>query len=297
MNEEDGKIFNSMNDQELDKLLSGVSHLRIPASPKGKEKTWEEIIHAIDQKEEKKEKRITLSTRRVWYGIAAAVVLLIGIAGLIRQFSMIEVVVSRGGITSIILPDSSKVKINAESKVEYHRYGWMNNRLVKLDGEAYFIVSRGGSFTVDAGNDRSVIVSGTEFDVLTRGEKFEVKCIDGAVIVEAPQVNAVKVEKGKGITICSDKSPKLFEIDSSSASTWIQGEFFFQNTNLKEVFDELQRQYDISINTYGFDPQSKNYTGYFKRGNLSEALNLVCLPMELTYTVSPDSTAITIKSL
>ncbi len=297
MSNDGENISTGMNDQELDKFLKEISGLRVPSSPKGKEQTWNDILQAIDQKGKAETRIVRFPSKLIWYSAAASVAILFAIGVLIRQFSTISINVPKGEFSSIVLPDKSEVKINADSRVEYKKYGWLNNRIVKLDGEALFAVSNGNPFTVDAGNGRKVTVTGTEFDVFSRTQKFEVKCFKGSVVVETSVVKPISISKGSGISIKENiTEPISFELDSTHITTWITGEYYFTNSSLSEVFEEVQRQFNVIITPVGFNPLERNYTGYFKRGILTEALNLVCLPMGLSYQISPDSTIVTIKS-
>jgi hypothetical protein len=48
-----------------------------------------------------------------------------------------------------------------------------------------------------------------------------------------------------------------------------------------KVFEEIERQFGVDV-IYN-SSVNRNYTGYFKKNNLSEALMNVCEPMLLTY--------------
>jgi len=291
MSNEEGNI---MNDQEFDKLLKQISDLKVPSSPKGKDKVWNEILQSIDQQETKV---VKMTSHTVWYSIAASIIVLLTIGFLVRQYSTISVIVPKGEISSVVLPDKSEVQINADSKIEYKRFGWLKHRQIVLHGEAYFAVNSGNQFIVDAGNGKSVTVKGTEFNVYTRDVTFEVKCFDGSVVVETQKVKPTVINKGKGILVKDDLlEPTTIDLDSSLVSNWLEGEFSYQNTPLNEVFSEVERQFDIVIKSEKFDPFSRYYTGYFKKGKITDALDLICLPMGLQYTFSGDSTSVTVKS-
>jgi transmembrane sensor len=71
---------------------------------------------------------------------------------------------------------------------------------------------------------------------------------------------------------------------------WIEGRFWFNNTRIEEVFKEMERQFNISI-AYQ-DTTQRYYTGYFSNKNLIDALELVCEPMQLQYSVTKDNVTI-----
>ncbi len=295
MSKEERKIVGNNIDPKLEKLFEATSNLVVPPSKLGKEATWDKLMQAIEQEEVIEIKVVKFSYTKIIYSIAAVIIVLMTIATLTYRFAQVKVISPKGEIALSILPDGSELKLNADSEIEYRKYGWLSNRVVNLSGEAYFKVTKGNSFAVTAGVDRKVTVTGTEFNVFSRESLFEVKCFEGSVIVETPLKSKISIEKGKGISVKkTEELPLKFDADSVSTPTWINGEFFFNNTKLDEVFDEINRQFNVTITTSGFDPQSRVYTGYFQRTELNQALDLVCLPMSLKYTISPDNKSVNI---
>ena len=43
-------------------------------------------------------------------------------------------------VKTIELPDGSSIQMNADSKIEYDTKSWNENRIVTLEGEAFFTV-------------------------------------------------------------------------------------------------------------------------------------------------------------
>ncbi|MCB0570964.1 MAG: FecR domain-containing protein, partial [Phaeodactylibacter sp.] len=119
---------------------------------------------------------------RVWRLAAAAAVvalILIGVGLYPREQSWAAAMAEQ---RSISLPDGSEAILNAATTLSY-RNGWLrNSRKVKLDGEAFFSVTPGVPFTVRTGIGE-VRVLGTQFNVLARGSRFEVACMEGSVLV------------------------------------------------------------------------------------------------------------------
>jgi len=295
MSQEERKIDKSNIDPELEKLFEATSNLVVPPSKKGKQAVWDNIVQAIDQEDVKEATVINFSYAKIFYSIAAVIIVFLTIATLTYRFARVEVFSPKGEVASTILPDGSELNLNADTKVEYRKYGWLSDRVVTLSGEAFFKVKSGNSFTVLAGIDRKVTVTGTEFNVNARESLFEVKCYKGSVLVETPMKSKIPITKGNGISVKqSEVKPLQFDVDSISTPAWIKGEFFFENVSLNEVFGELSRQFNVIINAEGFDPKSRAYTGYFQRTKLEQALDLVCLPMGLKYTVSTDNKSVNI---
>jgi len=296
MSKEEGDILKGNTDSNFESFFEATSKLKVPSSNLGKEAAWDKLVQSIELENPKKTKVVSISSSTVWISIAATLLALFTIASLTYRYTKVEFLSPKGNIASIFLPDSSDVKLNADSRIEYRRFGWLSSREVKLSGEAFFSVKHGSRFTVLTENDRKIIVTGTKFNVFARGIQFEVKCFEGSVRVETPKSKPIALAKGEGISFSkTEQLPKQIEIDSTAEPKWVNGEFFFNNLPFNEVLDELSRQFNISITPIGFAPETRNYTGFFKRKNLTQALDLVCIPMGLTYQVSSDSTSVRIN--
>ena len=82
-----------------------------------------------------KVKRLNLLT---WYVVAASVLIILSVfygANSTKNYTT-----SIGEQLAILLPDGSQVQLNANSSLEHKRFFWNNNRLLNLQGEAYFEV-------------------------------------------------------------------------------------------------------------------------------------------------------------
>lgn len=296
MSSEQDKILNGNPNKDYEAIEKLVSGLKVPASKRGKEAIWNSLVQSIEDSNIKETKVVPFfSSKKVWYSIAASFLVLITVASLTYRFTTVEYVVSKGQTAKLLLPDNSEVTLNSDSKIEYRKYGWLSNRNLSLDGEAFFSVEHGSKFTVNAANGNRVIVTGTKFNVLSRGNHFDVKCYDGSVMVQTSKSKSIPLQKGFAYAVNKDEEiSSIIVVDSVAAPKWIAGEFFFSNTPLSQVFDELNRQYNVEVKFEGVNLE-RNYTGFFKRDELSKSLDLICIPMGLTYAISADSTSVMIK--
>ena len=85
---------------------------------------------------------------------------------LIAQSDVMTVSAKNGTGTETVLPDGTRVCLNAESKLSFNRYFGSDSREVSLEGEGYFEVTSDADrpFRVHAGNT-CVTVKGTTFNV------------------------------------------------------------------------------------------------------------------------------------
>ncbi len=286
-----------MNEPAMEALLKEVSMLQVPRSSRSKEEAWSMLLQTIREEEGVEPKATKFFTARVWYSVAASIALLLAASWIFLMFSTVEVATPKGKTATILLPDKSELTLNADSRVKYPKLFEMGKREVVLEGEAYFKVQNGNNFTVSDLEGRTIVVTGTEFNVLTRADRFAVECFEGAVTVKTKSAGPVKL--GKGTRVVEENrtlTTSTFEVGSNSKSAWINGEFYFNNSSLMTVFQEVERQFNVKIAVDGFDPQERTYTGYFTNTNLAAALDLVCLPMNLQYIIAPDSTSVHIYS-
>ncbi|WP_291105179.1 MULTISPECIES: FecR family protein [unclassified Flavobacterium] len=179
------------------------------------------------------------------------------------------------------LPDNSEVVLNAASKLTYNKKTWKDKRDLTLDGEAFFRVQKGKTFSVitDAG---IVKVLGTRFNVKYRTNYFEVNCYHGLVSVTYKN-KTVKLPPGKTFRVINGTIENVKDFSDPNPS-WIQRESSFNRITLNQVIAELERQYDIKIKVEGVDT-SKLFTGSFTHDNKNIALQAVTIPLKLSYKI------------
>ncbi len=224
--------------------------------------------------------------------IAAAIALIVGIGlGYSTYFRPKQFFTSAGQTAQVTLPDGSAVTLNAGSGLDYTLWQWKRNKVVHLTGEAFFKVTKGQKFTVKTPQGQTAVL-GTQFDVLDRGKTFQVKCFEGKVWV-TNQVTEKIITKGQGVKF-SGQVAKDLDVTSHKPG-WMAGESKFFENSLQEVFDEMQRQFTLEIQSDGVD-MSRRFTGVFSNQNLEKALATVCGAMHLTYEIKNDQKLVKISS-
>jgi ferric-dicitrate binding protein FerR (iron transport regulator) len=186
--------------------------------------------------------------------------------------------------TNFTLPDQSKVELNADSKISFKEKNWNTHRNLKLKGEAYFSVKKGSKFTVNT-KLGSVSVLGTKFNVIVRGNYFQVTCYRGLVSVSYKN-KTIKVPAGTSFKAENNIAEKTFEIENTLPS-WIQNFSTFKSMPYHFVIEELQRQYKIKIE-YNSELANTLFTGTFTHTNLNLALKAVTVPLNLTFKTISD---------
>ena len=219
----------------------------------------------------------------LWFKIAAVFVIGLGIYFAFFKFENTPpaIATAAGEQKSVILPDQSELRINALSYVRYDKKDWQNNRILYLEGEAYFKVATGKRFDV---RTKSGVVSviGTQFNVKQRENYFEVVCYEGVVNVFYDKETAY-LQAGDGIEIANNTVHK--KITTLSSPRWLGGKSIFSSVPYAQVLKEFEWQYGVTFEAKNID-QSKLFTGNFVHSNIDFALQSITIPMRLKYKIN-----------
>ena len=189
------------------------------------------------------------------------------------------------------LPDASTVSLNALSAISFNASNWDDERLVTLDGEAYFKVAKGEQFTVQTSQGK-VTVLGTQFNVKDRESIFEVTCYEGSVRVDY-ESNSKILSPGDSFLILDGKIIAQ-EKETNLAPKWVANESYFKSMPFDHVLREFERQYNVSVSAEGIDVDQL-FTGSFMHNDKTLALKSITLPLHLTYRIENDG-SIVLKS-
>ncbi|UII74984.1 FecR family protein [Flagellimonas sp. HMM57] len=230
-------------------------------------------------------KVITLNPFRKFLRVAAVIaVLLTGSYFFVN--SLDETITTQLAERSeLVLPDSSQITLNADSQISYSEKKWDEKRNVKLKGEAFFKVAKGKKFTVST-EYGIVSVLGTLFNVENREGFFEVTCYEGLVSVSHKNLDT-KLPAGSSFLVIEGKVMDVSKSESAQPS-WINNESNFTSIPLSYVFKELERQYDIKVNSKDVDT-SLLFTGTFSNTDLNMALKSISTPSRITYKIEGDN--------
>ena len=157
----------------------------------------------------------------------------------------------RGKDFKMTLEDGTIVWMNAESCLEYPSQFVGKERIVHLKGEAYFKVAKNPDVPFVICTERvQVRVLGTELNVRNYiSQDSHVTLINGSVEVSDNKndKNLVRLTPGEDAFLDDSNSFVIKEVDTDSYTYWRDGYFYFDNTPLKEVVQELGRWYNINI--------------------------------------------------
>ena len=157
----------------------------------------------------------------------------------------------KGRQFQLVLPDGSKVWLNAASSIKYPTVFSGNERKVEVSGEAYFEVAKNPSspFRVKINDETEVEVLGTHFNVNSymNEESISTTLLEGSVSVKNSSGKLI-LQPGQQARVAGNEKIKLFaEVDVEKVMAWKNGVFNFEDATLEEVMRQLERWYDIDI--------------------------------------------------
>lgn len=190
--------------------------------------------------------------------------------------------IPKGGEYIMTLQDGTVVYLNSESKIEYPVLFTEKNRVVYLEGEAYFKVAHDEKhpFIVKTRN-MDVKVLGTEFNVKAYADEKLVQAtlVKGKVAVFAgdakrqenqlmPDQQAIlDLEKGK---------LEVKEVDVDPFIAWKNGQFMFKGERLEDIMTVLERWYDFEVFYQGDWIKNIEFAGKLNRsGSIEPILDVI----------------------
>jgi transmembrane sensor len=223
----------------------------------------------------------TIRLKPLYYAAAAVLLAAILIYPVFILPGKQKIIVKFAETREIVLPDGTDVLINSGSKVSYSKRGFSKHRQIRLQGEAYLKVQKGNQFVINTPVGK-VEILGTELNIYSRGNDFRVSCITGKVGVSAAKSYEI-ILPGESVEHTVNGLIKRSQDKIENVISWKHGEFNFEDEALVSIFDEIERQFNVSVKYDNLG--SRYFTGNFSNKNLKEALDIVCIPMNLKYEV------------
>ncbi len=193
--------------------------------------------------------------------------------------SDVSITTPKGGTYQVTLPDGSKVWLNANSTLRYPSRFDGHERVVFLEGEAYFDISeqvrsaaRAGSgpqkvpFRV-VGGDQTIEVLGTEFNIANYPDDPATKTtlVEGTVkVAMTGGTHAGFILKPGQQATTRNAAIEINEVDANQYTAWKDGYFFFKKTPLQDVLRQVSRWYDVEVE-YRNGVPSDIFGGQIKR--------------------------------
>jgi len=240
---------------------------------------------------------------RVWH-YAAAIALLISISGVLfsgsifskfQQITYNEIVVPKGQIKNVLLPDKTLAFLNSDTKLSYDSNFGKKNREVSIEGEVYFKVAHN--------SNKPFIVHTCEIDIEVLGTDFNVKAYpDGNILQTSLERGKILIsDHNKETHILSPNQTYLLIRDINSAkvfttesveeySSWTQGKIILRNHRFIDIAKDLERSHEVIFDIRNKQIQNSRFTGEFSRNDdISKILEIISMTSQFDFEITRDT--------
>lgn len=257
----------------------------------------------LDKKREKN--RVMLVLR--WSVRIAACIVLLWSAGLIfenykfdKLSQLQEITVPPAQRAQITLADGTKVWLNSKSTLKYGANFGRDERIVELDGEAYFEVVKNSGIPFYVNTEyNKVKVIGTSFNICAyKGtNEFETTLVEGVVDVYAQGSEEVitRLQKDEFFGTYGGQSKKMV-LPSYEFLRWREGLYCFDDMPFKSILDKLEKYYSVKFIIENQSVLDYNCTGKFKeQDGVEHILRTIQKDHRFSYHINEEKTVISIE--
>jgi len=208
-----------------------------------------------------------------------------------------ELGVPRGKKVDLVLADGTHVWLNSESVLRYPTRFDKNERVVQLEGEAYFDVAknRDKPFIVKT-SDLNVRVLGTSFNLSSykSDESIALTLVEGKVGLYKTDS---KYDQKKALVVRPNQranySKRAKQIDLSNCDPsiycgWREGKLRFKNEKFETLIIRLERWYDINIINKNSSIENIAFTGDFESEDIEHVMETLKINVGIDYQIDDD---------
>ena len=268
------------------------------------EEGWRRLLS--DRRRERSSFRIYLrriSTYAAVALVATAVTSLLFLDREERPASPVARYIGGDGLAAdrIVLADGTEVSLGSRTTFTYDEHYGARDRVVHLDGEAYFNVAKvaGKPFIVKT-KGQQIEALGTKFNVSAypTDSLLTTTLLEGSVRLTSDSL--------KGETILSPNEQLIYnrnrhtaakkQVDADLFVSWTTGYYYFPDQTLQAILYRLGHLYGATFTIRSEALSRRHFTGTFYRGqSLKEIMEIISLSMPLRYRI--DERHITIEQI
>ena len=186
---------------------------------------------------------------------------------------------SKGRQFKVVLPDGSKVWLNAASTLKFPVAFDGKERGVELSGEAYFEVAKNAAqpFRLKVANKIDIEVLGTAFNVnaYTNEKKSFTTLLEGAVRISLLNKtgSGIVLKPGNQVQVGDAGMELTRNANVEKAVAWKDGLFNFEGVGLREMMRQLERWYNLEVIYEGNVPDVQFFGEMSRKLKLSDVLS------------------------
>ncbi len=246
-------------------------------------------------------------------------------SGKISDYKYFSFESPKGSRSIATLPDGTKVWLNASSKISYSLDYNVVERIILLEGEAYFDVATNPSkpFVVKASN-LNIKAFGTMFNVKAYPEENQVitTLLEGKVTIEGtdktnkkfslqmdpnqcvtyntgnksvadPKQEATN-KKVDNISVDKEKSPlkptvipleKRTLVEPEINTSWKDERWIIANEDLESLSVMLERRFNVNIRFIDEESKAYHFTGIIENETIEQVLKILSLTVPVKYNI------------
>jgi transmembrane sensor len=327
------QLFVSSKKIFLEIEANSLSHNEI--AEKGYNRFFD-TISKIELEEQSDKKSQVNRFQKLFWRYAAILIIVFGLSAIayflgvqtapIDNKTFCEIEVPYGGKSMLILPDGSKIWLNAGSKLKYNRDFDLKSREVYLEGEAFFEVEKRKHPLVVHTSHIDIHVLGTTFNVKSYPDEdnIEATLVEGNIRIDSKvsdrplflkpnekltfhksdmQISVTESEEKNQVksaeeSIASQKASVtqllkvvdiVEDVNTDESTSWKDGKLIINNESLEELTRKLERKYDV---TFTFDSEQLkeySYSGTLRDFPLEQVLTALELTSPIRYVIKEKS--------
>ncbi len=190
----------------------------------------------------------------------------------------------------VVLPDGTRVWLNAKSKLRYQEQFTTASREVFLEGEAFFEVVKDPQkpFIVHTRQSATEVL-GTSFSIRAYSLEptVEVIVVTGKVAfseAESPSGEKVNVlPNQKAVLHKAHHTITVSDNEDYNFLAWKTGKFKFQDTPLRKALPELEEYYQVAFSVSDSFLLNCRFTGSFEGAPLEDVLQVFAFGSDISY--------------
>ena len=199
----------------------------------------------------------------------------------------------------IVLPDSSKVRLNGASSLTVPARFDAGTRELILSGEGYFEIQHHEDWPMIIHTSKGVEIKvlGTTFDLSAyeNDETVKLTLIEGKVVVREENTGSehvvrpfeeIKVAAGDVESEPAASKPEIKKVNVQQNTAWVKGDLVFDNTPMPEIVKQLERWYGVHVHIVDSEVLNYRLTATFTTESITRILDLIRFSSMLEYDIN-----------
>ncbi len=171
-------------------------------------------------------------------------------------------------VDQLILPDGTEISLGTQTTLTYRADYGKKERVVELDGEAFFNVEKveGKSFKVKI-RDSEIEVLGTQFNVnaYSWDSIYTTTLLEGKIKwMEASRTDPVFLTANQQFRYNRNlKTGNLSHVDARQYTKWVEGYYYFPGQDMETILHRLSNLYGVRFTVQSESLKNRNSQEHF----------------------------------